>query len=75
MQCAMELHRDGTVKPLPHPINGGKLCVLGLTSGGLLYHPERLTTPLVRKNGELVAVSWEEALGVAARGFADIAEK
>jgi len=30
---------------------------------------ERLTQPLVRKNGELVPVSWEEALETAARGL------
>lgn len=29
----------------------------------------RLTTPLVRKNGELTAVGWDEALDVAARGL------
>ncbi len=30
---------------------------------------ERLTQPLVRKNGELMPVSWEEALETAARGL------
>ena len=30
----------------------------------------RLTTPLVRRNGELVPVSWDEALDVAAAGLA-----
>ena len=29
----------------------------------------RLTTPYVRRNGELVAASWDEALGVAAEGL------
>lgn len=73
MQCAMELHADGTVKPLPHPINGGKLCVLGLTSGELLGHADRLRTPLVRKSGRLEPTSWEEALEVAVQGFRCIA--
>ncbi|RIH89722.1 Assimilatory nitrate reductase catalytic subunit [Meiothermus luteus] len=73
MQCAMQLHADGTVKPLPHPINGGKLCVLGLTSGELLGHTERLRTPLVRKGGRLEPTSWEEALEVAVQGFQRIA--
>ena len=31
--------------------------------------PNRLTTPLVRKNGELVAASWGEALQAAAHGL------
>jgi formate dehydrogenase (hydrogenase) len=30
---------------------------------------ERLTTPLVRKSGELRAASWDEALDRAAAGF------
>ncbi len=30
----------------------------------------RLTTPLVRRNGELVPASWDEALDVAAAGLA-----
>ena len=29
----------------------------------------RLTTPLVRKNGELVEATWEEALDRVAEGF------
>lgn len=29
----------------------------------------RLTTPLVRKNGRLEPATWDEAFGVAARGF------
>lgn len=73
MQCAMQLHADGTVKPLPHPVNGGKLCVLGLTSGELLGHADRLRTPLVRKGGRLEPVSWEEALEVAVQGFRHVA--
>ena len=31
---------------------------------------ERLTTPLVRVDGELGAASWDEALAAAAAGFA-----
>ncbi|WP_211224830.1 molybdopterin oxidoreductase family protein [Meiothermus rufus] len=69
----MQLHPDGTVRPLPHPISGGKLCVLGLTSGELLGHAERLRTPLVRKGGRLEPASWEEALEVAVQGFRHIA--
>ncbi len=34
--------------------------------------PERLTSPLIRKNGTLVKASWEEALGLVARRFQEI---
>lgn len=41
--------------------------------GRFAYHyaesPDRLTHPLVRREGELVAVSWEEALAAAAEGI------
>jgi predicted molibdopterin-dependent oxidoreductase YjgC len=36
---------------------------------------ERLTTPLVRENGELRTATWEEALDRAARGFRAVTEK
>jgi len=32
----------------------------------------RLTTPLVRKDGELVEASWDEALDVIAAGFGEV---
>ena len=73
VQCAMELSETplGTVeaKGLPHPVNAGKLCVLGQSSAALLNHTERLTQPLVRIGGDLTPVSWEAALGYAAAGF------
>ena len=41
--------------------------------GRFAYHyaesPERLTKPLVRKDGELAPASWEQALDLAARGL------
>jgi assimilatory nitrate reductase catalytic subunit len=73
MQCQMELREkaDGsvTVEGLEHPINKGKLCVLGQNSNKLFNHRERLTTPLVRRKGELVSTTWEEAMERAVAGF------
>jgi assimilatory nitrate reductase catalytic subunit len=73
MQCQMELTEkaDGSVevKPLEHPINKNKLCVLGQNSAKLFNHRERLTTPLVRRKGELVPATWEEAMERAVAGF------
>jgi formate dehydrogenase alpha subunit len=48
------------------PVNHGHLCVKGRYAHGFARHPERLTTPLLRKNGSLIPVSWEEALGYVA---------
>jgi formate dehydrogenase alpha subunit len=49
--------RDGSV-------NRGSLCVKGRWGYDFINHPERLTTPLIRKNGELKEASWDEALEV-----------
>ncbi len=45
-----------------HPVNRGKLCPKGLSEHQILAAPGRATTPMLRKNGTLVPVSWEEAL-------------
>ncbi len=47
-------------------VNKGLLCVKGYNVGGILYGPDRLTTPLLRKNGRLQPISWDEALDVVA---------
>ncbi len=45
-----------------HPISGGGLCMRGQSSLWRLYHPERLTTPLLRDaDGEFRSISWDEA--------------
>ncbi|MEO7449132.1 MAG: molybdopterin oxidoreductase family protein, partial [Humibacillus sp.] len=67
LQCAMTLTgstaADLTVSPRRFPTNRGGLCQKGWTSAELLRAPSRLTTPLVRRDGELVPASWDEALG------------
>ena len=57
--------REGTV-------NNGRLCVkgrFGITE--FIHHPERLTTPLVRRNGKLVEATWDEALDIVANKLAN----
>ena len=51
------------------PANKGALCVKGQFAYDFVAHPDRLTTPLVRENGELRPASWDEALDRAAAGF------
>jgi len=47
---------------LPGSVNGATLCVRGHFAHDFLNSSERLTHPLIRKNGELAPVSWAEAL-------------
>ncbi|MEV0064876.1 molybdopterin oxidoreductase family protein [Amycolatopsis sp. NPDC050768] len=65
LQCGMRL--AGTrVTPRDFPVNAGGLCQKGWTSGELLRSGDRLTTPLIRRDGELTPVSWAEALDLVA---------
>lgn len=45
-----------------HPVNLGKLCPKGLSEHHVLSAPGRAKQPLLRKNGVLAPVSWDEAL-------------
>jgi len=51
-----------TIPCKTNPVNQGKLCIKGWNVHEFIQSPKRLTAPLVRKNGELVEVSWDEAL-------------
>ncbi|MDH3960009.1 MAG: molybdopterin-dependent oxidoreductase, partial [Desulfuromonadales bacterium] len=50
-------------------VNDGNLCVRGRFGYSYVNHEDRLTKPLVRKNGELVETDWDEALQVVADGL------
>lgn len=42
-------------------VNAGHTCLKGRYAWRFYKHPDRLRSPLLRKNGELVEVSWQEA--------------
>jgi len=46
--------------------NQGRLCVKGRFGYDFIYSEERLTTPLIRENGELREAGWDEALDLVA---------
>jgi len=54
------------------PVNRGALCVKGRFGWDFVGSPERLTTPLIRENGELRPASWDEALDFAANRIKEI---
>jgi NADH-quinone oxidoreductase subunit G len=56
-------------------INGDFLCAKGRFGYDFVKHPDRIRQPLVRRNGKLEPVSWEDALGEAARRLAEIHKK
>jgi nitrate reductase (cytochrome) len=48
-------------------VNKGLLCVKGYHVGLALYGRDRLTQPLLRRDGKLEPISWEEAIDVFAK--------
>jgi predicted molibdopterin-dependent oxidoreductase YjgC len=44
------------------PVSEGKLCIKGWNVHEFVQSPKRLKQPLIRKNGALAEVSWNEAL-------------
>jgi len=58
------------------PVNRGQACVKGRFGlEEIVHHPDRLTTPLIRRNGRLEEASWEEALDLVAKRFTEIKNK
>ncbi|MBC7234407.1 MAG: formate dehydrogenase subunit alpha [Chloroflexi bacterium] len=53
-------------------VSQGKLCIKGRRAHEFIHSPDRLTTPLVRRNGRLQAASWAEALDLVADELARI---
>jgi|HubBroStandDraft_1064217.scaffolds.fasta_scaffold02252_9 NADH-quinone oxidoreductase subunit G len=53
-------------------INGDFLCVKGRYAFDFAHHQERLTQPLVRKDGKLTPVSWEEAFELIGKRFREV---
>jgi len=52
--------------------NYGALCVKGRFGYNFIHSRERLTKPLVRRNGILHETTWEEALNIVAKKFFDL---
>jgi formate dehydrogenase major subunit len=65
--CTLDVHTSGdrvvSVTPARDgAVNWGHACVKGRFAHGFVRSPDRLTTPLLRRAGRLVEVSWDEAL-------------
>jgi assimilatory nitrate reductase catalytic subunit len=67
VQCSFDLEHRGNeligLRSTPEcPVAHGSVCKKGLAALEEPRHEERLLTPLVRRDGELVPASWDEAL-------------
>jgi formate dehydrogenase (NADP+) alpha subunit len=78
-QLDLNIHKGKIIKVTGNraygPPNEGSLCVKGRFAVDFIQHPDRLKTPLIRKNGKLTEATWEEAYDVIAGKFSEIREK
>ena len=58
-----------------HPVNRGSLCVKGWNAFAFVHHPDRLTTPLVRRDGVLQPATWDEALELVVNRLQAVQDK
>jgi len=64
--CNLEVSvKNGEILSIQAPFdaaaNGGHTCLKGRYAFKFYNHPDRLTSPLIKKNGEFVEASWDEA--------------
>jgi len=52
------------------PVNEGRLCVKGRYGFNFVNSPKRLTTPLIKRDGKFEEATWDEALDLIAKKFA-----
>ena len=56
-------------------INGDFLCIKGRYAFDFAHHEDRLTEPLIRKNGRLTPSTWEEAFELIGKRFKEVCEQ
>ena len=71
----LEVLDDEVVGTLPvktHPVSQGSLCIKGWNIHEFIESERRLTKPLMRKDGNLAPVSWDEAMDAAVQGLKSV---
>jgi predicted molibdopterin-dependent oxidoreductase YjgC len=57
-----------------HPVNEGKLCIKGWNLHEHVVSDKRLTSPMLKKHGQLQEASWDDAIQTAAEKLKAIIE-
>jgi len=75
--CNLEVAvADDKVKSIQAPydaaVNQGHTCLKGRYAFSFYNHPDRLRTPMIRKNGELQPATWDEAYDYIAHRLTEI---
>ncbi|UJW56431.1 molybdopterin-dependent oxidoreductase [Bacillus sp. A116_S68] len=80
VQCSMTLIEEAFMttkqyKAKPNKqdtTSGGRMCIKGANAHQHVYHKERITSPLLKIDGEFVPISWELAIEYIAERFHSI---
>ena len=78
--CTLELHtKDNRIVRVASPVgvgtNNGNLCVKGRFGYDFVNSPDRLTKPLIKKDGKFVEATWQEAIKTVADKLGGIKAK
>ena len=65
----------GTAPSRSHPVSQGRLCLKGWNAHQFVHHPQRLTNPLIKRNGAFAESTWDEALDLVAERLAGIKQR
>jgi formate dehydrogenase alpha subunit len=78
--CTLNIYKDENENlimakgELENSVNKGRMCVKGRYGHEYTQHPERLTKPMIKRNGKFEEVSWEEAISFTAKRLGEIKE-
>ena len=77
--CSFDIWTKGRhilkVEPCDGPTNGISTCIKGKFGWDFVNSADRLTKPLIREGDKFREATWEEAVGLVARRFAEIRAK
>jgi len=78
--CGLWLRVDngrviGTTPSRAHPVSQGRLCLKGWNAHQFVHHPQRLISPLIKRNGAFAESTWDEALDLIAGRLSEIKQR
>ena len=65
----------GVIPHKLHVVSQGKLCVKGWNAHEFVYSKDRLTKPLIKRDGTFVEISWDEALDIIVEKYNEYKKK
>jgi len=65
----------GAYPSVSHPTNGGRICLRGWHGHEVASSPDRLRTPLIKKNGKFEEAGWDEAFQLIATRLSEIRQR